>query len=255
MLSPVIQPLLDAYSPVSLEDIDSLRFMDRVDTKFVFPAGQLPILIGSLQGIYRVLEIGGMRAFLYNTRYMDTADFLFFRQHVTGRLARHKIRCRSYESTGGAFLEVKMKTNKNRTKKWRIENDFSNDCSDERALQFISKHIPYSLNGLQPVLINKFIRITLAGIDTCERITFDYDLSFSTMNGESADLPFIAIAELKSEGFYNQSPFILSARRIGVRPTCFSKYCIGNALLRDLPRKNVLKPQLLLLNKIENGYS
>lgn len=255
MMSPVIKTLLEGFSSVSLGDIDSLRYMDRMDTKFVFPAGQLPLIIGSLQADYRVLEIEGMRSFLYNTRYMDTADFLFFHQHMTGKLARHKIRCRSYESTGGAFLEIKMRTNKMRTKKWRIENDFSADCYDEKSTQFISKHIPYSLPGLHPVLINKFKRITLAGTDTCERITFDYDLSFSSMNGESADLPFIAIAELKSEGFYSQSPFISSLRKIGIRPTGFSKYCIGNALLRDLPRKNLLKPQLLLLNKIENGYS
>jgi hypothetical protein len=255
MLSTAVQTLLDTYREVSLEDIGSLRFMDRVDTKFVFRAGLLPVLVGSLKESYSVLEIGGLRAFRYNTRYMDTADFLFFHQHVTGRLARHKIRFRNYESTGGAFLEIKMKTNKNRTRKWRIENDFNNDCSDEKAAQFISKHIPYSLNGLQPVLFNKFTRITLAGSGTCERITLDYDLSFSTMDGKSADLPFLAVAELKSEGFYNQSPFILSARKIGIRPTCFSKYCIGNALLRDLPRMNILKPQLLLLNKIENEYS
>ncbi len=255
MLSASIQPLLNAYSPVTLEETDNLRFMDRVDTKFIFPAGLLPVLIGSLPGSYKILEIGGMRSFLYNTRYLDTADFLFYYQHLTGRLARHKVRCRSYESTGGAFLEIKMKTNKFRTKKWRIENDFSNDCSDEISSQFISKHIPYRLNGLQSVLINKFTRITLAGTDPRERITFDYNMTYSTMNGKSADLPFLAIAELKSEGFYAQTPFILSVRKIGIRPTGFSKYCIGNALLRDLPRTNILKPKLLLLNKIENGYS
>jgi hypothetical protein len=148
-----------------------------------------------------------------------------------------------------------MKNNKGRTKKWRIRYDFNSNSLDGEVSLFIRKHIPYSLPTLGPVLDNKFSRITLAGAGTNERITFDYNISFSTMGGGTVGLPFLAIAELKSEGFFKQSPFITAARKVGIRPTGFSKYCVGSALLMDLPRKNTLKPKLLLLNKIQNEYS
>jgi hypothetical protein len=107
---------------------------------------------------------------------------------------------------------------------------------------------------LQTVLDNKFTRITLAGIETRERITLDFDISFSTAGTNSIELPFLAIAELKSDGYPRKSQFTGVIRGMGIKPTGFSKYCIGTALLKDIPRKNILKPKLLLLKKIENEY-
>jgi hypothetical protein len=255
MILSAASPFLNTFDPVSLEEMDRLKFMDRVDTKFILPAVMLPALLENLNENYKILEIDQQRSFKYDTRYLDTAGFLFYNQHVRGKLARHKIRCRRYEATGGEFFEIKMKTNKGRTKKWRIRSDFNRNTIDGEISEFIEKHIPYSILPLGPVLNNKFIRITLAGTGTNERITFDHDISFSTMSGKLIELPFLAIAELKSEGFYKQSPFIAAARNIGIRPSGFSKYCVGSALLMDMPRKNILKPKLLLLKKIENEYS
>jgi hypothetical protein len=255
MSLPEIQNMLDNFNPLPLEEMDNVRLMNRVDTKFVFSAGLMPVLIKKLSPNYKILEINRQRSFRYNTIYLDTEDFLFYNQHVTGKLARHKIRRRQYESTGGAFLEIKMKTNKNRTIKWRIRNDFPGRIIDENAASFLKKHVPYDPFFLQPVLMNRFTRVTLIGTGLSERLTFDYDMSFSTMSGESAELPFLAIVELKSERFCWQSPFIAAAKEAGIRPTGFSKYCVGNVLLKDVPRKNILKSKLLLLNKIENEYS
>ncbi len=255
MLLSGIQPLLNIFNPVSLEEMDSVRLMDRTDTKFLLPVGLLPVLLENLSESYKILDIGQQRSFPYNTRYLDTSEFLFYNQHVTGKLARHKVRCRRYEDTGDEFLEIKTKTNKGRTKKWRTANDFNSDYFNGEVSLFIKKYIPYCLSPLRPVLKNKFIRITLAGINTRERITFDYNISFSTMNGQSVEIPFLAIAERKSERLSGQTPFIISARKIGIRPNSFSKYCVGSVLLMDMPHKNILKPTILLLNKIENGYS
>ncbi len=255
MVFPEIQSILDSFSPVTLEEMDCLRLMNRMDTKFVFSTGLLPVLLDSLTAEYKILEIGRKRSFRYNTRYLDTEEMLFYLQHVTGKLARHKIRFRKYESTGNTFLEIKRRTNKNRTIKWRIENSYDLGNLDEAASHFINKHIPCNPFVLQPSLENRFTRITLAGFGTRERITFDFNMDFSTLNGEKAELPYLAIAELKSEGFPSWSPFVLSAKNLGIKSTGFSKYCMGNALLRDLPKKNILKQNILLLNKIENEYS
>jgi hypothetical protein len=126
---------------------------------------------------------------------------------------------------------------------------------DENASLFIKKHIPFNSFVLHPNLENKFTRVTLAGTEAKERITIDTCMSYTTMNGDNSELPYLAIAELKSEGYPAVSPFVLSVRQMGIQPTGFSKYCMRNALLRDIPKKNILKQKLLLLNKIENEYS
>ncbi len=247
--------VLNSFNPVTLEETGSIRLMNRVDTKYLFPATLMPDLLERLSHSYRILQIEGKRAFHYNTRYLDTSDMLFFTQHVTGKLARYKIRFRKYESTGMTFLEIKKKTNKCRTVKWRIENNSDVTALDENAALFINKHIPFNSFVLQPILENKFTRVTLAGIDSNERITFDTSMSYDTCEGEKTELPFLAIAELKSEGYPSVSPFIMAVKEMGIQPAGFSKYCMGNALLRDVPKKNILKQKLLLLNKIENEYS
>jgi hypothetical protein len=79
-------------------------------------------------------------------------------------------------------------------------------------------------------------------------------MDFTAMKGTTVELPFIVIVELKSESFACHSPFGSAVRQSGIHPLGFSKYCIGNALLLDVPRKNILKQRLLLLKKIENEY-
>lgn len=254
MSNPGIDRALKLFTPVGLEDLDAIRFMNRVDTKYIFVVDKLPILLEQLSVSYKILEIGEVRAFPYHSKYLDSAGLFFYNQHVTGRLSRHKVRYRKYVATGNSFLEVKRRNNKNRTSKWRIESDFERDNLNDDGFTFIKKHISDAGIDLQTVLSNKFTRITLAGIETQERITFDFEISFSTVEANSIELPYLAIAELKSDGFPRQSKFTGVIRDLGIKPTGFSKYCIGTALLKDIPRKNILKPKLLLLKKIENEH-
>jgi hypothetical protein len=249
-----IDKVLSLFSPVGLGDLDAIRFMNRVDTKFIFPADKLAVLLERLSVSYNILEIGEVRAFPYHSKYLDSESLFFYTQHVTGKLARHKVRYRKYLATGNSFLEIKRRNNKNRTSKWRIESDFDRDNLNNDGLTFIKKHIRNIGVDLQTVLSNRFTRVTLAGIETRERITLDSDISFSSIGSNSIELPYLAIAELKSDGYPHKSEFTKVIRDLGIKPTGFSKYCIGTALLKDIPRKNILKPKLLLLKKIENEY-
>jgi hypothetical protein len=254
MISEIIN-ILDTFNSVRLEDMDKVRLMDRVDTKYLIPANRVPDLLNMMCGRYRVLEISNKRVSSYSTVYMDTPRYIFFNQHVTGRTGRIKVRFRTYDSTGNTFLEVKKKTKKNRTVKWRIENTLSDDTCNDSAIQFINAHVPFNLEVLKPVLTNSFKRITLAGFDIPERITIDLDLTFASPDGRSIELPLISIVELKSEGLASRSPFSRIIKQISAYPRGFSKYCMGCAMLYDLPMKNILKPKLLLLNRIENEYN
>jgi len=250
-----INNVLIPFSSITLEEMDSVKLMNRFDTKYVFSIAKLPSFLKLLTENYRLLEIAGERAFLYNTIYLDTSEYLFYNQHVTGKLSRHKVRYRTYEASGATYLEVKRKTNKNRTIKWRLRNNFDSCLIDKEASEFIQEHILTNTNNLNPVIRNRFTRSTLAGTETSERITIDYMMDFTDMNGKSIGLPYMAIVELKSETFACHSPFRSAVIKSGIYPVGFSKYCIGNSLLLDVQRKNVLKQRLLLLNKIENEYS
>jgi hypothetical protein len=254
MLRSEIRNILSSFTPTGLSEMENVELMNRMETKYVFSLAKLTSLLYHLSKSYKVLEIENLNIFPYHTTYLDTSDYIFYMQQIRGKLSRHKIRYRRYESTGVSFLEIKKKTNKNRTIKWRIENRLISNLPDNDAAMFIGEYLPEYLSDLRPVLINGFNRITLVGIDCRERVTLDFDLTFSNAEGKKSEFPFLVIAELKREKQSCVSPFGLVMKQIGIQPNGFSKYCIGSALVNEMPRKNTLKYNLLLINKIENEY-
>jgi hypothetical protein len=251
---PDINIALSLFATTGLNEMDEVKLMNRCETKYVFSSEKISGILSLLVAKYRVLEIDKVRSFRYHTTYLDTTDLLFYMQQVRGKLDRFKIRYRLYESTRKSFLEIKKKTNKNRTIKWRIETSSNTNSSDESANSFIKEYSPCRLTDLQPALINGFSRITLVGKEFRERITIDYDLSFTSPEGKNLAFPFLAIAEIKREKNNSYSPFGIIMRQIGIHPNNFSKYCIGSVLVRDMPRQNLLKRNILQIKKIENEY-
>ena len=83
-------------------------------------------------------------------------------------------------------------------------------------------------DSLEAKLWVDYTRITLAGRN--ERLTIDLDLHYS-FDGEAVSLPGLVIAELKTAGRPQTSPFAQLMRQRLVRPHSFSKYCIGASLL------------------------
>lgn len=248
-----IEETLHLFDPISLKEMDSVELMNRTDAKYVFSIGQLPVILNEAKSKYKVLEINNQRLFSYTTTYYDTSSFTLFNHHIAGRLNRHKIRHRTYDSTGVTYLEVKFKTNKNRTIKWRIKNE-KNGHFDQNAAEFLNSRIKINYQSLSPVVTNCFKRITLVSIEDKTRITLDFQISFQGSNGLEKALPYLAIAEVKQEGYNSNNEFIRILRRNGIRPEGFSKYCVGSALICDIPRKNLLKAKFLYLNRIQKNY-
>ena len=108
------------YYPVSLEEMDQVKLMDRVETKFVFNLDSLPRLLSHMETGYRILEISGTRSHCYHTVYYDTPALELYHLHQRGRLNRYKIRFRKYCDSELSFFEIKFKNNKGRTIKKRI---------------------------------------------------------------------------------------------------------------------------------------
>ena len=231
-----------------------VRFMNRIDTKYLFSASKLHELLTNISSAYSVLEIDCQRQFNYKTVYFDTPELLFYYQHVTGKLSRFKVRIRTYETNGLTFLEVKHKSNKGRTSKTRIEKENGDGYDDQKSQSFLSELVSPEASSLKPVITTGFTRITLAGMDATERITIDFNLSFNNFRGGSAELPFLAIAEIKRDKSHGHSAFVQQLKKMGLHQCSFSKYCVGMALINNVTKQNTLKPKLLLLNKIRDEY-
>ncbi len=251
-----LNDILQGFEPVGLDGTYNVRYMNRVDTKYLFPVSKLPLLLQSVRSVYSALEIENEREFCYKTVYFDTPDLVFYLQHVTGKLNRTKVRVRSYESNGLTFLEVKQKSNKGRTSKTRQEKKKVMDEMDhlEESHVFLKELIMADASSLKPVLNTGFTRITLVNLQHAERITVDYNISWNNLKGECLEMPYLAIAEIKSEKSTALSPFFRQLKSQGIRSTGFSKYVTGMALLNGAPKQNNIKPKFLLLNRIRDEF-
>src|SRR5687767_7859268 len=116
-----ISEALLQFAPISLDEMDGVKLMDRTDTKFLFKAEQLPAFLEQLATSYRVLEINDRRICRYETLYFDTADFQLYLCHQNGKLNRYKVRFRRYVESDVSYFEVKLKNNKGRTIKTRVK--------------------------------------------------------------------------------------------------------------------------------------
>ncbi len=239
---------------MGLDGIACVRYMNRIDTKYLFSAGKLTDLLRKVRPYYSTLEIAGQREFSYKTVYFDTPDLLFYIQHVTGKLNRTKVRIRTYESNGLTFLEVKQKSNKGRTSKSRVEKEPGDMNHIEQSREFLDELISPRAVSLKPVINTAFTRITLVSLERAERITIDYNIGWNNLKGDSVRMPFLAIAEIKSGKSTSMSPFFARLKELGVRSTGFSKYATGMALVNKAPRQNNLKPKFLLINRIRDEY-
>ena len=135
-----LNPLLTHFEPVSLEEMNAVRLMNRIDTKYTTSIDLLPAILLSLQKDYRIQEITCRRNMPYETTYLDTEGRDMFMAHQNGRTVREKIRVRTYKDSGLTFLEVKNKNNKGRTDKKRILVSNLLNLQEEGAEDFLQKY-------------------------------------------------------------------------------------------------------------------
>ena len=245
------QDALQHFAPIGLEEMDAVKLMKRVDTKFMV---SMPVVLDWLTSIaphYRVLDINGVQIQTYNTRYFDTPDFVFYLMHHNGKANRFKVRKRAYFESAISFLEVKKKDQKKVTHKERIPTaSKAFDLLPTEEVAFIEKTIGKPLE-LIPVIDTNFRRITLASEVFQERITIDLDLTFS-MTGKEKKPHGVVIIELKQPKFNAHSPAFSELRKLGVRKTRLSKYCIGMAMCKPELKHNAFKAKLRAIEKLKS---
>ena len=162
------------------------------------------------------------------------------------------MRKRAYLTTHQAFFEIKIKNNKGKTRKRRIEVPDGNNlllCKAEK--QFLKKHTPLSPKNILPVMRNEFTRITLVHNSRPERVTLDFKLRFQTNNNQTT-LPFLSIVEIKQEASTGISDIEKILRSMGIQSMKFSKYCMGSVFLDKTLKYNRFKTKLITINKLRN---
>ena len=241
-------PILNSFDPISLSEMDSVKLLDRMDTKYMFNLDHLEYILEQLSSEYMVLTINGERFSHYETRYFDTSDMEMYLQHHNGKLNRQKVRFRSYLDSGCIFFEIKLKTNKGRTIKDRIKKeifDFSIDGKSELMLKKFTNYDPAMLN--EAIQIN-YTRITLVRKNMSERVTIDFGLKFQ-LNDKEKCLPTLVIAEVKQDSTA-RSPFISLMQTNYIPAQSLSKYCLGIASMNPNVKSNNFKRKLINIKKL-----
>ncbi len=231
--------------------MDEVALLDRHDTKYIFNREELLTLLPKLQRDYRVLEVLGKRASAYSSLYFDSEKLDFYSLHQRGKKNRVKIRMRKYVDSELTFLEVKLKNNKNRTVKSRMEIEDITEFLSTDDLNFIEEAAGEQ-DELKPQVYNEFHRITLVHKTAEERLTLDIELGFRVPNGPEKSLNHLVIAELKQDVVNRYSTFAKLAKKMMIRPERISKYCLGIALLVDDVKKNQIKEKLLRIAKLSD---
>lgn len=250
-----MEAILESMSGISLEEMDAIKLMNRVDTKYLTTKAVLASVIDRASQLYRVLETGGERICGYDTMYYDTGGYQMYYDHHNRRLTRQKIRTRRYLSTGGTFLEVKRKNNHGRTKKKRIEipdAEFMSFSADDAASRFIESKSAFAPAALFPSTATGFRRITLVNNARTERLTVDMDLRFRNLRtGVSAELGEAVIIELKQDG-YCRSDIKGILLDLKVKPLRISKYCVGTVLTEPSVRRSRFITKIRMIEKLTN---
>lgn len=249
-----LENILSRFQPITLAEMDSVQLMNRTDTKFMLSVNDLEEILATLPHSYRVLEVNGIRQNRYETLYYDTENFFHFTRHQNGKRNRYKIRKRKYVDSDLTFLEVKFKSNQNRTIKNRTKLPEIGEPLENKSMEFLAKQPNLDGENLVPKIWNAFKRITLVNEAIKERLTIDCDLSFR-QNGSSISLPHLVIAEVKQERASRHSPFMKELKKRLIRPEGVSKYCLGVALLCPQVKANNFKQKILKIKRIENGMA
>ena len=245
---------LDAIGPITLGEMDSVKLLNRTDTKYVTTTTVLEEILrcAAAQG-YRALETEGTKLSPYDTIYFDTPDLRMFLDHRNRKLVRQKVRTRVYVNSGLTFLEIKRKDNHGRTRKKRTAipaGEFSDFREDPQACTYLAEKSAFTAGEISPAMETAFERITLVNAEMTERLTIDTRLRFRNVrNGREADLHEGVIIELKQDGrAVSAMKGILLGLR--VKPLRISKYCIATAMTDPSCRPGRFKAKLIKMRKI-----
>ncbi|MDE5980636.1 MAG: polyphosphate polymerase domain-containing protein [Bacteroidaceae bacterium] len=244
----LISQRVASLEPITLDQMSAIKLMNRTDTKFVTNKQTLARLLEMTQGKYYAQFNNGSFVATYMTTYWDTDDHVYYMEHHNGRANRRKVRVRTYMDSDTTFLEVKRKNNHGRTNKKRIEVPSQKDLRDSD--DFLMQYAGRTLDTIRPTVRNRFHRITLVNKGKTERLTIDFDISFHNFEtNRDRGTGNLVIIELKRDGNVF-SPVLDLLRQLRVKPSGFSKYCIGSVMTNPSLKTNLFRPKLIRVRRL-----
>lgn len=243
-MSDLMRLITAQFNPISLEEINRRASLQiRADNKYFLSLDMFKVFANLLVETHDIMEIDGQRAFTYDTQYFDTPGLSNYWSHVQKRRKRFKCRSRKYVDNDLHFFEVKLKGGRGQTVKHKINySSLEWGAVTPVAASFVGEQLQdfYGMSladPLIPTLRNTYRRVTLAAIESTERITCDFDIAFGTSAEWQGrmDERYVLI-ETKSERGRGRADQLLW--RMGARPTSGSKYCLGLSLLNPHLRSN-----------------
>ncbi|MFI3264335.1 MAG: polyphosphate polymerase domain-containing protein [Rikenellaceae bacterium] len=247
-----INEAISKFQGISLVEMDAVKLMNRTDRKYWFHSSGIADLLEAIVDNYYILEVDGERNMPYSTIYYDTPTNEMYANHQRGKGNRYKIRRRSYVSSKSSFLEVKFKSNKGRTIKVRKGTDFGSVTFNSDDQEFIEAKSPYTCGQLRESLKNNFCRLMLVSKNMNERCTIDSCLQFNGADDKESELDDLVIVEVKTDG-RSRSAIIEALNLRRIKPSGFSKYCIGRSLIDTELKQNNFKSKLRMIEKIINN--
>ncbi len=226
--------------PVGLEALLAVAALQtRVDRKYLVPVDAVVALLRGLPADARVLQIGDLRVFDYESVYFDTPDLLAYRLAAHRRRQRFKVRTRTYVDSAACWLEVKTRGARGTTVKERVEHALEHRADVTPGRAFVTSTLgARGIAGaddlvLAPVLVTRYARATLLLPGTASRLTVDTGLLWDDGRAP-VQLRRLAVVETKSGSTASAADRLLWA--LGHRPVRISKYATGLATLRrELP--------------------
>lgn len=247
-----IQALVDAMAPITLSEMKSIRLMNRTDCKYLTNVPTLLRMLEMTRESYYVQDIDGTRLSPYATTYFDLqGEHTMYRSHETGHMPRQKVRVRTYVGSNLTFLEVKNKDNHKKTHKTRISvSSLEAVLKQGEGEEFLERQTGLHFADIVPTVSNRFERITLVNRDKTERLTIDFNIHFHNhVTDNENDMDNIVIVELKRDGRI-PSPILPILRTLRIKPSGFSKYCIGASVTNSTLRMNRFKKRLVRIRKV-----
>ena len=244
-----ITHILDQVPSIKLEDLGAVDFDSRVDTKFIFHMDLLIPFLNQIKDDLVILEVDGTRFFQYENLYWDSADFVFFKKHHAGHGNRSKIRIRKYGDTGPVYFEVKKKSNKGLTTKYRIPLANEHEFRTEETTKVLKTETQLEFEWLSKQTKVAYKRITLTNKSLTEKLTIDFEMD-ALSDERKFHFKNLVVTEVKQLKYSSRSPFITTLKDLKVYSSSFSKYCTSVALLNKDVKQNRFLPIIRTINKI-----
>lgn len=243
----------ELFEPITLAEMDGVKLMDRMDTKYIIPMNLLPSILADAKQYYYLLETNNERLCSYQTLYYDTENLALYHLHQVGKENRYKVRSRNYVGSNLQFFEVKFKNNRGRTIKKRIKTDGINEPHlEDESSEFLSKISNLEPDNLQGIMWVNYTRLTLVNKNSPERLTIDLELTFKN---DTKEIKYaqIAIAEIKQEKI-GASPILDIFKKHHLKEGSISKYCFGIISLFEGIKQNNFKKHLRRISKTLHQY-